>query len=708
MEDKTYDSLTGFFVHTLFKTENYMVAKFKSEEGTIIVTGPAFDYDPKSEYTVSGNYVDHPKYGLQFSMSTIERSLPSRKSDIISFLASKSFKGIGKKAAEKIYEAYGDDTFAILKSDPDLIFSLDLTNKQMNSLLDGLKQLDDPHNEIIFHLISHGFSNSEAGRIFNRFELATLEVGQNNPFSFYNDVYGISFEKVKEYAKQIDFSDPDLKYKESFLIYLLTDYFFNTGDTYIEYDKFIQLLNRYGSFEDFLEAFEKAIDDEYLTRDGENIYLSSDYNDEKLIAHFLCKEKGELLLSDECIDQGISSNEDALGIEYDENQKKAIRSFFKNDISIIIGGPGTGKTTIVKTMVNIFKEYFPFSNLIVVAPTGRAAKRINEICDCESKTIHSLLKWNKESNTFVHNEDEPIIYDAIIIDEFSMVDNSLFASLLKAGNNIKKICIIGDNNQLPSIRPGNLLSDLIESEMFDTITLKANYRQNNGSEIIELASDIINGDIDLNRFKKDVFYYDHLNSENELLDFIKEDLDNGYTLDDIQVLSPMYRGQLGIDNLNLLLQSAFNPGGYGKPQKKIGQVIYRLDDKILQLKNRPSDDVYNGDIGILEDIDDKENTLMVNYDGNYVFYTSEEFAEISLAYAMSVHKAQGSEYPIVYFVINQNNLRMLNRNLIYTAISRGKNKLVIIGNGSLFISGSRNMMEKRKTGLREKLEYERK
>ena len=707
MADNTFDSLNGYFVHTLFKAENYMVAKFKTEEGTIIVTGPAFDYDPKSEYVLSGNYVEHPKYGLQFKMATIERALPSRKSDIISFLSSKSFKGIGKKAAQKIYEAYGDDTFAILKSDPDLIFSLDLTDKQINSLLEGLKQLDDPHNEIIFHLISHGFTNSEAGRIFNRFELATLEVGQNNPFSFYNDVYGISFEKVKEYAKTIDFNDPDLKYKESFLIYLLTDYFFNTGDTYIEFEKFIELLKRYGPYEEFIPAFEKGISDEYLTKDGENIYLTSDFNDEKYIAHFLCKEKGELLLTDESIEEGIISNENALGIEYDENQKQAIRSFFRNDISIIIGGPGTGKTTIVKTMVNIFKEYFPFSNLIVVAPTGRAAKRINEICDCESKTIHSLLKWDKESNTFVHNEDEPIIYDAVIIDEFSMVDNSLFASLLKAGNNIKKICIIGDNNQLPSIRPGNLLSDLIDCGIFETITLKANYRQNKGSEIIELASDIINGEIDLNRFKKDVFYYDHLNSENELLDFIKEDLNNGYTLDDIQVLSPMYRGPLGIDNLNLMLQNAFNPPGYGKAQKKIGQVIYRLDDKILQLKNRPSDDVYNGDIGILEDIDDKENSLMVNFDGNYVFYTSEEYQEISLAYAMSVHKAQGSEYPIVYFVINPNNFRMLNRNLIYTAISRGKNKLVIIGNGSLFISGTKNMMERRKTGLKEKLQHER-
>ncbi len=707
MADNSFDSLNGFFTHTLFKAENYMVAKFKTEDGTITVTGPSFDYDKKSEYLISGNYVEHPRYGLQFSISTIERALPSRKSDIIAFLSSRTFKGIGRKAAEKIYEAYGDDTFAILKNDPDLIFSLDLKEKQITSLLEGLKQLSDPHNEIIFHLISNGFTNLEAGRIFNRFELSTLEVGQRNPFSFYNDVYGISFEKVKDYASKIDFSEPDLKYKESFLIFLLTDYFFNTGDTYIEYEDFCSLLNRQGGFEAFAEAFDKALLDDYLVKDGERIYLSTDYRDEMLIADFLSRDNNEMSLSEDLIAEGIMNNESDLGIEYDDLQKQAISSFFRNRVSIIVGGPGTGKTTIVKTMVSIFRNNFPFANLIVVAPTGRAAKRINEVCDCESKTIHSLLKWNKETNTFVHNEDEPIIYDAVIIDEFSMVDNSLFASLLKAGSNIKKICVIGDNNQLPSIRPGNVLRDLIESEKFETTLLKANYRQNKGSEIIELANDIIEANIDLNRFSKDIYYYDHLNSAADLLELIKEDLNNGYTLDDIQVLSPMYRGTLGIDNLNQLLQNAFNPPGYGKAQKKIGQVIYRIDDKILQLKNRPSDDVYNGDIGILQDIDEKENTLMINFDGNYVFYSSEDFQDLTLAYAMSVHKAQGSEYPIVYFVINPNNIRMLNRNLIYTAISRAKNKLVIIGEGSLFIRGCSNMMEQRKTGLKEIITNER-
>ena len=354
-------------------------------------------------------------------------------------------------------------------------------------------------------------------------------------------------------------------------------------------------------------------------------------------------------------------------------------------------------------MVEIFKQYFPFSNLIVVAPTGRAAKRINEICDVESKTIHSLLKWNKESNLFAYDIDNPILYDCLIIDEFSMVDNSLFASLLKAGSRIKKLCIIGDNNQLPSIRPGELLSDLLLSKMFTVTELKVNHRQAEGSEIISLANDIIKNDVDLDRYHKDISFYSIYENNFDLISLIKQDMADGYSINDIQVLSPMYKGNWGIDNLNVLLQNTFNPQDINKKEKKAGQFTFRIDDKILQLKNRPTDDVYNGDIGILAEIDEKEKYLMVDYSNIYVFYEYEELSDIALAYAMSVHKSQGSEYPIVYFVISKNNLRMLNRKLIYTAISRAKNKLVIIGDSALFMQGLSYMMKKRNTTLIKRL-----
>ena len=680
-----------------------MVTRFKTQDGPITVTGPSFDYEENQLYRLSGSYVDHPRYGFQFSMLTIEKILPDKKEEIISFLGSKAFKGIGKKTAEKIYAHFGDETLNLLKERPEAIFEVTLSNKQYASLQEGFQNLNDPENDILFHLVSNGFNNNEAQRIFSTFKLATMEVGKDNPFRFYNDIYGIRFEAVKQYASKIEFSDAQLKYKVSYLIYFLKEYTFNSGNIFIEEEELFAYLRRQGQNNDIYEAIDMAIEENYIVKEENRYYLSADYNDERFIAQYLNSFDNELTLSEELIQEGIENCENSLNITYDDVQKKAIRDFFQNGISFIVGGPGTGKTTIVKGMVEIFKRYFPFSNLIVVAPTGRAAKRINEICDVESKTIHSLLKWNKESNLFAYDIDNPILYDCLIIDEFSMVDNSLFASLLKAGSRIKKLCIIGDNNQLPSIRPGELLSDLLLSKMFTVTELKVNHRQAEGSEIISLANDIIKNDVDLDRYHKDISFYSIYENSFDLISLIKQDMADGYSINDIQVLSPMYKGNWGIDNLNVLLQNTFNPQDINKKEKKAGQFTFRIDDKILQLKNRPTDDVYNGDIGILAEIDEKEKYLMVDYSNIYVFYEYEELSDIALAYAMSVHKSQGSEYPIVYFVISKNNLRMLNRKLIYTAISRAKNKLVIIGDSALFMQGLSYMMKKRNTTLIKRL-----
>ena len=697
------DTIQGVFTHTIYRSSSYMVSKFKTEDGPITVTGPSFDYEEKQLYRLTGSYVDHPRYGFQFSMLKIEKILPDKKDEIISFLGSKAFKGIGKKTAEKIYDHFGDETLTILKENPESIFEVTLTNKQYALLQEGFENLNDPQNDILFHLVSNGFNNNEAQKIFSTFKLATIEVGNDNPFRFYNDIYGIRFEAVKQYAEKIEFADAELKYKVAYLIYFLKEYTFNSGNIYVEEDELFAYLARHGQNNDFTDALERAIDENYLVKEENRYYLFADYNDEKFIAHYLKTFDNELTLDEHLIDEGIENCENSLGISYDDVQKKAIRNFFENGISFIVGGPGTGKTTIVKGMVEIFKQYFPFSNLIVTAPTGRAAKRINEICDVESKTIHSLLKWNKESNLFAYDIDNPILYDCVIIDEFSMVDNSLFASLLKAGSRIKKLCIIGDNNQLPSIKPGELLSDLLLSDMFEVSELKVNHRQAEGSEIISLSSDIINDDVDLDRYHKDISFYSVYENNFDLISLIKQDMKNGYSINDIQVLSPMYKGNWGIDNLNVLLQNTFNPRDIDKAEKKVGQFTFRINDKILQLKNRPNDDVYNGDIGILKEIDEKEKYLMVDYANILVFYEYEELSDIALAYAMSVHKAQGSEYPIVYFVISKNNLRMLNKKLIYTAISRAKNKLVIIGDRTLFMQGLSFMMKKRNTTLVKRL-----
>ena len=407
----------------------------------------------------------------------------------------------------------------------------------------------------------------------------------------------------------------------------------------------------------------------------------------------------ELDIDDLNLNEAIKDNESANGITLDNYQEEAIKTFFNEKMSMIIGGPGSGKTTLIKCLVEIFKEFFVYQNIIVVAPTGRAAKRISEISNVESKTIHSLLRWNKEDNTFTNNINNPILYDCLIIDEFSMVDSSLFASLLKACGYVKKICIIGDDRQLPSIRQGNVLSDLINSNKFKITYLKENHRQKQGSDIISLANDIVNNTVDFDSYKNDINFIDIKNvNQNDIVNIVKQDM--GFKpLESFQILSPMYKGTYGIDNLNTVLQNAFNPKRKELKEKKVGLVTFRENDKILELKNRPSDDVYNGDVGILDEIDEEEKYLLVKYGNVDVFYNFNDLSDITLAYALSVHKAQGSEYSYVYFIFDQSQSHMLYKKLIYTAISRARNKLVLIGNKEVFLRAVNKELINRKTTL---------
>ncbi|MBQ1478304.1 MAG: AAA family ATPase, partial [Erysipelotrichaceae bacterium] len=571
MDHEMIDTLTGTFKHIIYRSESYMVARFESEEGLITVTGPSFDIEKGTRYELSGSYVDHPRYGFQFQILKVEKALPKVKEDIISFLSYKLIKGIGKKAAEKVYDALGDETLKILKEDTSVLQGIDLTMKQILSIEEGFASMQDPEHEILFELVSHGFNNLEAQRIFSRFKLATIEVGEENPFRYYNDVYGMPFEKVKRYAYTVDFEDKELKYQESYLFYLFTDFCFRSGDTYLEKQDLLVLLQKNG-LSLIEEAFESALTHNYLIDEEGRIYLFNDYQNERFIADYLYHfPKGDLLEREE-IEEGIRASEYTNSIGYDKAQKEAIASFFLHPVSMIVGGPGTGKTTIVKAMVELYRDLFPFNNIIVIAPTGRAAKRITEICDVEAKTIHSLLRWNKEANTFVYDIDNPVLYDAVIVDEFSMVDQDLFASLCKAGSRFKKLCLIGDDNQLPSIRPGSVLRDLVESELFPVSHLSVNYRQNEGSEIIDLSSSIISGSFDLTSYHKDITFIENRISHEDLLSLINQDLKEGYELDDIQILTPMYRGDWGIDNLNMLLQNTYNPRSIDKAERNSGRM----------------------------------------------------------------------------------------------------------------------------------------
>ena len=690
--------IDGIFLRTIYKAPNYMVSFFECVDGDrITITGPSFEFEPYVKYTLTGYFNEHPKYGMQFSLISLKRFVPSKKDEVVKFLSSSTFKGIGKKCAEKIYDTYKEDTLKILKNDPSTIANLNLTSKQEAALINGLASFGDEEDDIIFSLIASGFTTVEANKIKNAYKENTALVLKDNPYQIYYDVYGISFSKIVNCFKNVEVEDKELKFKEGYLIYLFKEASFKRGDIYLYLEDFINEYNKY--YSDGLDTLNRCLEKELLIKEEDRYYLTSDYNDEKYIASYLNSFGEKLDIDDLNLNEAIKDNESANGITLDNYQKEAIKSFFNEKLSLIIGGPGSGKTTLIKCLVEIFKEFFVYQNIIVVAPTGRAAKRISEVSNVESKTIHSLLRWNKEDNTFTHNINNPILYDCLIIDEFSMVDNSLFASLLRASSYVKKICIIGDDRQLPSIRQGDVLADLIEANKFKITYLKENHRQKQGSDIISLANDIVNNTVDFDSYKNDISFIDIKNvNQNDIVNLIKEDM--GFEpLESFQILSPMYKGTYGIDNLNVVLQNAFNPKRKELKEKKVGLVTFRENDKILELKNRPTDDVYNGDVGILEEIDEEEKYLLVKYGSVDVFYNFNDLSDIALAYTMSVHKAQGSEYSHVYFIFDRSQSHMLYKKLIYTAISRARNKLVLIGDKEVFLKAVNRELINRKTTL---------
>ncbi|TXT16430.1 MAG: exodeoxyribonuclease V alpha subunit [Erysipelotrichaceae bacterium] len=411
------------------------------------------------------------------------------------------------------------------------------------------------------------------------------------------------------------------------------------------------------------------------------------------------------------LDEALAHREKRLAIHYDELQNYAIQTFFKEPITILTGGPGTGKTTVVGAMIDLFKTLYSTASVVCCAPTGRAAKRLNELTGTDSTTIHALLKWDLEANTFGKNEADPLALDCLIIDEFSMVDTWLFGNLLKACKSVKKILIVGDVDQLPSVAPGSVLRDLIDSQRFSVIALQTIYRQKEGSDVIELAHQIRENRVDLEGLTKDIRWIDchAIEVKQLILDIIAQGLEKGYSVSDIQVLAPMYNRQAGIDALNHAVQKMVNPPVAQHNELQIGYVTFREGDKILQLKNQPNDDVYNGDIGILievihaKDDERKQNRLVVDFDGRIVEYTSETFINITLAYCISIHKSQGSEYPIVILPVLNEQKIMLQRRLLYTAITRASKSLILIGEKSAFSYGlSRKDDNPRKTCL---LEY---
>lgn len=705
-------------VHVVYHNEDnfYTVLRLKlndENEKSLTATGFIQNIEPDILYNFYGQYVEHAKYGMQFNIQSYEKPLPSEREGIIRYLSGIQFPGVGQKTAKKIVEYLGDDCLSMIRNDLSVLDELNLSQKIIDSIRDGLAQEDSSMEELIQFLNVHGIGIRNIIRLNKAYGKEALEKLKENPYRVIEECDGFGFLTADKIAKSIGVEDDDPRRMYAYLISLCMNMCMKTGDSFVKTEALQEQYEKAG-FTSFEELLQKALFNRQLVKEDNRIYPITQYQSEEGISDFLVHfPYYEIQKVDkELLSNYLEELQQDFAITYDETQKEAIFDFFDHPFSIITGGPGTGKTTVVKAIVTLFKMLYPTSEIICSAPTGRASKRLSELTDCASKTIHSLLEWDLETNTFGKNEKEPVLADLLIIDEFSMVDNWLFYNLLLASKRIKKICIIGDENQLPSVSPGCVLRELIESQLFPVIRLNHIYRQKDGSDVIQLAHDIQTSIPNFDDYHDDIAFFECSAEDikNKIVFIVKDALDKNYSLSDIQVLSPIYSGPVGIDILNKTLQETFNPKDTFKREIKTGYMTFREGDKILQLKNQPDDDVYNGDIGTLVEIESSEEnengktTLYVQFDETFVSYTLDNISNITLAYCISIHKSQGSEYPIVIMPIVNSHYHMLQRKLIYTGVTRARQSLILLGSKNAFIKGIETKeRHERESSLKEKL-----
>jgi len=727
--------IKGVFRQTIFKSDKgYIIGLFKVRETdiesmkdfinkTVTFTGYFHELTENENYYFIGEQVIHPKYGYQFNVKEYERVKPEDKDGIIEFLSSGLFKGVGEKQAKAIVETLGDTALdKILKDKSCLMLVPKLTQKKADIIYNTLIKYEESHKMIVY-LTELGFSMKDSLLIYNTYKTNTMRVLEHNIYRIVDDIPEISFSKIDDIGvKNTDDIYNQIRV-EACIIHTMKELCFRNGDTYLTYEEiYIGVCNYLKNELDtniFLESISNLQAELKIQIENEKYYLMEMFEAEENIIHKIKRLIDKDITKYKNLDKEIELLEKDFSIKYNDTQITAIKKALENNILIITGGPGTGKTTIIKAIVELYKRLNNLkmddlvSRLALLAPTGRASKRMSESTSLPASTIHRFLKWNKETNEFMVNEYDPDFSNLIIVDEVSMIDTRLLDSLLRGLTDNIKLILVGDYNQLPSVGEGDVLKDLINSDMIDTIHLNLLYRQEENSYIPVLAQEIRNDDLSESfTIDKDDYKFLTCDSEfvsNNLVSICNQVIKKGYDYKRVQVMAPMYGGVNGIDNLNKILQEVFNPFDLDKQEIKYGDIIYRENDKVLQLVNKPDDNVYNGDIGIIKKIN-KSNTksgsteIIIDFDGNLVTYQLKDLVNIKHGYIISIHKSQGSEFELVIMIVCKSYKRMLYRKLVYTGITRAKRRLILIGDANAFLYAVKNNLEsKRKTSLLERL-----
>ena len=730
------DYIKGKFKRTIFESNNgYVIGLVRIKETndsimedyinkTITFTGYFADLNLDDDYIFYGKLVEHPKYGIQYNVDKYERIKPEDKDGIVEFLASDLFPGVGEKLASRIVDTLGENALDIILEDKNNLRRVPkIQDKKIDTIYSVLTKYEESHN-IVVYLTELGFNMKDSLAIYNKYKNFTVSTIENNIYDIIDEVDNISFKKVDEISKKLDFMYDDIRRIKACTLYIMNSLSFETGDTYLLYSDIKKYTVDYLKFDIIDDDFKNILDElrfeGKIVLENDLYYLKQTYLDETYIASKIKKLLDKETDSYDLFYDKLKQLEGLYEIKYNKKQELAIEKALTNNILIINGGPGTGKTTIIKAIISMYQEVnnLSFDALVeetkLLAPTGRASKRMSEATNMPASTIHRFLKWDRESNSFNVDEYNKDYSKLIIIDEVSMIDLNLFASLLRGLTDNIKLVLVGDFNQLPSVGAGNVLKDLIESSVVDTIELDTLYRQSEDSYINRLALEIKNNEVTNYLETKEDYTFLKCNSyyiNDSIKEIVKKILEKGYDYKDIQLMAPMYIGVNGIDRLNKELQDVFNPKDTYKKEVSFGDIAFREHDKVLQLENMVDDNVFNGDIGIIERIllpsesDSKKTEVYVNFDGNIVKYLPQDLIKIKHAFIISIHKSQGSEFDIVILPITMNYRRMLYKKLIYTAITRAKKKLIIIGEPDAFMYAISNETDRvRNTNLKNRLE----
>lgn len=725
-----FQSSANFYKVLLVKIKD---KNFDWSESTITVTGNFADIKEETPYRFSGRLVKHPKYGQQFQADNYQTEIPSSKEGIVTYLSSSQFPGIGEKTAERIVQKLGNDAVSVLLQDPNKVKKLGLNEKQQKSLLDNL-EADQGIEQIIIGLNSLGFSSNMAARIYSYFQEDTLNTIHDDPYQLSIHINGIGFYRADQIAEQLGFKPDDSGRLRGAIFHVLFEYSSSEGNTFVPgnilLQKVQQLLEEGRNVEidpnKIADELIKLVDQRKLAVENNNFYLKKYFYGEWDIATQLARlmqEDSEQPLADEKqLTADLRQIETQMNIEYDLFQRDAITKALTSKVFLLTGGPGTGKTTIINAIVALYAYENDIDleakrlPILLAAPTGRAAKRMSEMTGLPASTIHRLLGINGHEEQLPEEVDE-LDGTLLIIDETSMVDTDLMKILLKSIPDAMQVIFVGDRHQLPSVGPGQVFADMLASDLLPKKELTKIYRQGEYSSIISLAHAVNQGElpVDFSQQQNDRSFIRCTAKQvpQVIAQVIEVALRKGNSKDDIQVLAPMYRGPAGIDSLNDLLQEIMNPHHTRQKEIEVRGHHLRIGDRVLQLVNDPEKNIYNGDIGkiVAIDIGNKgqkagPDSVTISFEQNEVEVEKKDWNNLTLAYCLSIHKSQGGEFPIVILPMVPQFARMFARNLLYTAITRAKEKLILVGDLESFRRSISKVAQNRLTTLKQRLETE--